>query len=821
MTFQGLGVDEPISEETEADVLAQSDTSSTTSGVAQPIPPNTKPASFSHKPSPLSIPDSASLVPPSAANESITPRMSDPARASTMPVHEAQSVSRKSSTSRPAGHSLMRKLSGIHLFSRNKDRHAAADSPGPQSPLHSAEGDKALHQATSARNNLELVHPKTKDVSMPAESLRRQRSPSGSLQTTPSHQQNGRPMFSVGDSRGVTPSATPGASRGPSRQSSIAEHNPENGTPSSASSLHGGMGGGVSNASTSAQQTMKSSVDSAHASPTIADALNDDPDFMPKPVRSRSTFGFWSKDKTPAAAPADVRRVSSFSHKANDAPAAVDIPGRSRSGTGQSMADLSRTLSKTSLARGAGWGAITGQLPKFDHLYVYQEADAKLLKLPKKGAKGQVGEGAGGLVRTARLKSGKRPQYHAESRGGDLGLFAVKTFARKREKEDEGFYCAKLVREFRVHCALSHTNIVKLADICVEDHKFGEQSFVAVMDYCIGGDLFDLHYHAYNAIDQGVMGKAEKNCVYKQLMFAVNYMHQQGIAHRDIKLENMLMSGHGQLKLADFGTSVFVSGPDAEECRGIVGTDHSIPPEAYLSGSKEGPAYDGLKADIWACACVFHFLTWENDSPVAALNAYPFGGEGADPRSSNKNKAWAKYVNNLKRYEPERFLPGYEGGDIMSPSSVPGTPISRQNSEAPSTHSSEGFPNSYVSKHTYDSHGEVPLDDCRDPLRKKAPFCRLPASSFTSMKGMLDPNPDTRWTAEMVLQDKFFDLIDCCQQDSNSYGYKPSAARHKKKHGQNKVHNHIRPGARKLMESNSVEQERHQDQVNEMRSAQP
>lgn len=661
--------------------------------------------------------------------------------------------------------SLLKKLSGLHIF---------------QHGHHNENADYKAAQHT--RHNYELKHPHSGDVSRATNDV--SRAYTGPVSSSPKSDQDvsrfatgpsDKPKFAIGDSTANSPTHSLAGSHNPSRQSST-DH--------------------------LAQTHRSPNIDSS----SLTDALNDDPAFIPKPVsRANSTFNFFSRNRESSNG-TNVKRSASFSHTGSQP---VTIPGVS---TDAPMSELSRTLSKASLVGGMGWGHITEKLPSFDTLYTYTEADNKLMKIGSKMKKGQIGEGAGGLVRTARLKAGKHPKYHPGSRGGDLGLFAVKTFVKKRDTENEGFYCAKLVREFRVHCALTHDNIVKLADICVEEKKFGEPAFVAVMDFAVGGDLFDIHYHPYNAIDQGVMSKTERYCVYKQLMYAVNYMHQQGIAHRDIKLENMLVDGHGKVKLADFGTSVFTSGPDAEECKGEVGTDHSMPPEAYLS-STQGPAYDGLKADIWACACVFHFLCFENDNPMAALNAYPFGQDGAHP----DNKAWQKHMNLLKRFEPNKVIPGYDlylerkADKNATPPMTPSIP--RQSSLALSSTSgaSEGFDS--MPDHTDVLH-DISANDIKDPLRRKIPFCRFPASSFTSMKGMLDPNPDSRWTAQDILSDHFFHLIECCQKDSNPQGYTSSLA---KKKGLQKVHNHIRPHARKLMETNSVEQARNQEQVNELR----
>lgn len=44
-----------------------------------------------------------------------------------------------------------------------------------------------------------------------------------------------------------------------------------------------------------------------------------------------------------------------------------------------------------------------------------------------------------------------------------------------------------------------------------------------------------------------------------QIVMAIGYLHQQGIAHRDLKLENILIDGDGYLKIIDFGLAKIIN----------------------------------------------------------------------------------------------------------------------------------------------------------------------------------------------------------------------------------------------------------------------
>lgn len=77
-------------------------------------------------------------------------------------------------------------------------------------------------------------------------------------------------------------------------------------------------------------------------------------------------------------------------------------------------------------------------------------------------------------------------------------------------------------------------------------------------------------------------------------------MHQEGIAHRDIKLENVLVDEEFNVKLIDFGFAVEPRGPMEST---VVGTPNYISPEQLTSKH-----YDPCKADVWALGVLLYFL---------------------------------------------------------------------------------------------------------------------------------------------------------------------------------------------------------------------
>jgi serine/threonine protein kinase len=95
----------------------------------------------------------------------------------------------------------------------------------------------------------------------------------------------------------------------------------------------------------------------------------------------------------------------------------------------------------------------------------------------------------------------------------------------------------------------------------------------------------------------------EIDCLFKQLVQGINYLHSSGVAHRDIKPENLVLTATGTLKIIDFGVADVVQSCFERESRksaGYVGSEPFLPPEVFLNGE-----YDGKALDVWSAA-----ITW-------------------------------------------------------------------------------------------------------------------------------------------------------------------------------------------------------------------
>jgi hypothetical protein len=151
----------------------------------------------------------------------------------------------------------------------------------------------------------------------------------------------------------------------------------------------------------------------------------------------------------------------------------------------------------------------------------------------KYGKFGKVlGAGAGGSVRLMK-------------RSSDGTTFAVKEFRSRHSYESEKEYAKKVTAEFCVGSTLHHGNIIETLDIVHEKGKWYE-----VMEYA----PFDL----FAIVMTGKMSREEVSCSFLQILSGVTYLHSMGLAHRDLKLDNVVVNEYGIMKIIDFGSaSVF------------------------------------------------------------------------------------------------------------------------------------------------------------------------------------------------------------------------------------------------------------------------
>lgn len=188
---------------------------------------------------------------------------------------------------------------------------------------------------------------------------------------------------------------------------------------------------------------------------------------------------------------------------------------------------------------------------------------------------GVVGDGAFSVVKLAKdVNTGK--------------YFACKIVPRSRlntKHLEERFEI-----EIRIFQQMHHPGIVQLYDLLKD-----ELNYYILMEFCPNGELFQF------IVDRGCLTEDVAKPLLRQVLEALDYIHQMGISHRDLKPENLLIDSLGHIKLSDFGLSKHLN----ED--GLVDTPCGSP--CYASPECiSGHAYDGITTDVWSAGVILYAM---------------------------------------------------------------------------------------------------------------------------------------------------------------------------------------------------------------------
>ncbi|MBR5549995.1 MAG: serine/threonine protein kinase, partial [Kiritimatiellae bacterium] len=215
-------------------------------------------------------------------------------------------------------------------------------------------------------------------------------------------------------------------------------------------------------------------------------------------------------------------------------------------------------------------------------------------------------ERIGGYRVLRRLGAGGMGEVY-EAEGGDGTHVALKLFAAEGAKAD--FFRRRFLAEARLLSRLTHPRLVKVRDFGVDDET--QRPYLA-MNLVLGADgrAKTLAEVMPNEADEALLA-----LWFRDLASVIDYIHAEGVVHRDIKLNNVLVDSAGHAVLADFGisrvcderlrqeidvTKTMLTGTTAE--RQVLGTRGYMAPE-ILRGEEATAA-----SDAYALAASFFRL---------------------------------------------------------------------------------------------------------------------------------------------------------------------------------------------------------------------
>ena len=187
---------------------------------------------------------------------------------------------------------------------------------------------------------------------------------------------------------------------------------------------------------------------------------------------------------------------------------------------------------------------------------------------------------------------------------------------------------ARFRREAEVSSRLRHRHIVEVVDY---NHAEGGQPYI-VMEYLEGRDLAD-------RIDEGPLSAGEALTLIRQLGSALSTAHKQGVVHRDLKPQNVMLCPAAdepfEAKILDFGIAKFAEDSSLTREGDLMGTPQYISPEQVLGRALTVDAradqfslgvicYEALTGqlpfDRASIAATLHAVAYEDPPPLHQLN---------------------------------------------------------------------------------------------------------------------------------------------------------------------------------------------------------
>ena len=146
-------------------------------------------------------------------------------------------------------------------------------------------------------------------------------------------------------------------------------------------------------------------------------------------------------------------------------------------------------------------------------------------------------------------------------------------------------------REAQAATSLAHPNIVNIYDVGEEEHIL-----YMVMEYVAGLTLKEY------IVENGPLAVDEAIGIMKQLTDAIAHAHANGLIHRDIKPQNILVDEVGNVKVTDFGIAIALSATSLTQTNSILGSVHYLSPEQARGGMAT------KKSDIYSLGIVLYEL---------------------------------------------------------------------------------------------------------------------------------------------------------------------------------------------------------------------
>ena len=210
---------------------------------------------------------------------------------------------------------------------------------------------------------------------------------------------------------------------------------------------------------------------------------------------------------------------------------------------------------------------------------------------------------------------------------------------------------SSLLSEIHVLESLSHKNIVKIYD-CIDSGKI-----IAVVLELVSGLPLNQHLEYFKG---NKLSETDAIIIFKQIASAVDYCHSKGIAHRDLKFENILITKKKEAKIIDCGLSIWVK---EGKIKIFSGTPTYMAPEIITRTE-----YDGSPTDIWALGVILYSMICGkfpfNSSVESEL--YRQIAKGVYSVSDGISAEIQKLIGGMLKVDPKRRITSHQIIKLLS-----------------------------------------------------------------------------------------------------------------------------------------------------------
>lgn len=144
--------------------------------------------------------------------------------------------------------------------------------------------------------------------------------------------------------------------------------------------------------------------------------------------------------------------------------------------------------------------------------------------------------------------------------------------------------------EIRISQIMRHPGVSAITDVLKDEYNF-----YIFMEYYPNGNLNDY------IVQKTRLPEEEAKALIYQLFDALEYINSQGVAHRDIKPDNIIFDNNGHIRLSDFGLSQYVG--ENNLVKTACGSPCYVSPEII-----RGIEYDGFLSDAWSCGVILYMM---------------------------------------------------------------------------------------------------------------------------------------------------------------------------------------------------------------------